>query len=84
MPLTLFVGGYLLSNMFDSLHDVTYAVVESDASRRFSIDIYDHLLKLSLGFHLKRKTGEVASIMDRGIDSIDMIAHTVLFSVFPT
>lgn len=80
----IFAAGGFFSSLFSSLHDVSYTVVESDCSRRFSIDIYQHLLTLSLEFHLKRRTGEITKIMDRGIDSIDTIAHSVLFNILPT
>lgn len=80
----VFAAGNLFSALFDGLHDVSYNVVESDCSRRFSIDVYQHLLTLSLAFHLKRKTGEILKIMDRGIDSVDTIVHTVLFNILPT
>lgn len=80
----IFVAGSFLSSLFGGLHDVSYNVVESDCSRRFSIDIYQHLLTLSLAFHLKRKTGEMLKVVDRGIDSVGTIAYSVLFSILPT
>lgn len=82
--LLLYFTANLTATLFDCLADVSYSLVESDSSRRFAIDLYKHLLNLSLSFHLGKKTGEIAQIMDRGIESIDTIAHAVLFTTLPT
>lgn len=40
--------------------------------------------RLSLQWHLSRKTGEVLRIMDRGTDSVTSVLSTVVFSIAPT
>lgn len=39
---------------------------------------------LSLNWHLKRKTGEVLRVMDRGTSSINSLLSYILFTIAPT
>lgn len=45
-------------------------IIRSSASVIFQLEMsqlsFDHLLNLSFGWHMKRKTGEVLRILDRG------------------
>lgn len=43
---------------------------------------FTHLLSLSLSFHLRRKTGEVLRILDRGA-AINRIFELLLFNICP-
>jgi len=42
----------------------------STGCRRVSIDVFGHLLDLDHAFHVKRKTGQIMRILDRGTTSI--------------
>lgn len=53
------------------------------ARRRISLSVFDHMLALDLGFHLKKKTGEVTKVVDRGTNAIQNILSTVLFNILP-
>lgn len=44
---------------------------------------FNHLLSLSLSFHLRRKTGEVLRILDRGA-AINRVFELLLFNILPT
>lgn len=82
--LLLYIFAKLAATLLEGLQQITYSIVETDCTKRFIVDLYDHLLGLSLAFHLERKTGEVAKVIDRGSESMDTIAHAALFTVFPT
>lgn len=82
--LILYIVAKMLANFFHVIEDYCYAKVAAGCTRRFSVAIFGHLQKLSLAFHLHRKTGEVTRIMDRGASSIDIIANTVIFTLLPT
>lgn len=43
---------------------------------------FNHLLSLSLSFHLRRKTGEILRILDRGA-AINRIFELLLFNILP-
>lgn len=57
--------------------------VAQDAARRMSLIVFDHMLALDLGFHLRKKTGEVTKVVDRGTNAIQNILSTVLFNILP-
>ena len=44
---------------------------------------FNHLLSLSLSFHLRRKTGEILRILDRG-SAINRVFELLLFNILPT
>merc|ERR1719513_426675 len=46
--------------------------------------MFSHLHRLSLRWHLSRKTGEVLRIMDRGTNSINGLLSYIVFSIAPT
>lgn len=48
------------------------------------MELFRHLHSLSLSWHLKRKTGEVLRVMDRGTDSINNLLNYIIFSIAPT
>lgn len=57
--------------------------VSQDAYRRVALTVFSHVLDLDLTFHLKRKTGEVTKVVDRGTNAIQNVLSTVLFSIGP-
>lgn len=50
----------------------------------FQVELFRHLHSLSLRWHLKRKSGEILRVMDRGTDSINNLLNNILFSILPT
>ena len=44
---------------------------------------FNHLLSLSFAFHMKRKTGEILRILDRG-SAINRVFELLLFNIAPT
>ena len=50
----------------------------------FQVDLFAHLHRLSLRWHLSRKTGEVLRVMDRGTSSINMLLSYLVFQILPT
>lgn len=44
---------------------------------------FNHLLSLSFAFHMKRKTGEILRILDRG-SAINRVFELLLFNICPT
>lgn len=52
-------------------------------TRSISLLVFAHLHRLSLGFHLKRKTGEILRVMDRGTSSIVTLLNNIVFNMLP-
>jgi hypothetical protein len=51
--------------------------------RRISLRIFDHIMGLDLTFHLRKKTGEVTRVVDRGTNAMQNILSTIMFNVLP-
>lgn len=51
--------------------------------RRISLRVFDHVMDLDLTFHLRKKTGEVTKVVDRGTNAMQNILSTILFNVLP-
>jgi ATP-binding cassette, subfamily B, heavy metal transporter len=70
--------------MFDNLRNVIFERVGQDATRRLAVSVFAHLHRLSLRFHLERRTGEVTKVIERGTKSIDTMLYFILFNIAPT
>jgi ATP-binding cassette, subfamily B, heavy metal transporter len=69
---------------FDNIRNVVFERVGQDATRRLAEQVFTHLHRLSLRFHLNRKTGAVTAIIERGTKSIDTMLYFLLFNIAPT
>ncbi|KAI5123873.1 hypothetical protein M0805_005690 [Coniferiporia weirii] len=66
-----------------ALRDTLWAPVMQYSDREMSQMTFNHLLSLSLSFHMRRKTGEILRILDRGA-AINRIIELLLFNICPT
>jgi ABC-type transport system involved in Fe-S cluster assembly fused permease/ATPase subunit len=69
---------------FAQFRDAIFAKVGVRAVRRSSAVVLEHLHRLSLRFHLDRKTGGLSRIIERGRNAIESLLSISLFNVFPT
>jgi ABC-type multidrug transport system fused ATPase/permease subunit len=74
----------LLSTVFGNLRDAIFVNVQQNAMKEAAIDTFVHLHKLSLRFHLHRKTGGILRAIDRGKEAIETLMYAFLFSIGPT
>ncbi|VAW95559.1 Efflux ABC transporter, permease/ATP-binding protein mlr7818 [hydrothermal vent metagenome] len=74
----------LASTLFNELRDAVFARVRYRAMRRLSNKVLMHLHKLSLRFHLERKTGNITRDLERGTSSISSILNYMVFNIIPT
>ena len=83
-----FVLAYALGRftgvVFDNLRNIVFERVGQDATRALAVDVFHRLHRLSLRFHLARRTGEVTKTIDRGTKSIDVMLYFLLFNIAPT
>lgn len=86
LPVALLVvyGALKLSaSLFNELRDVIFAKVRYRAMRRLSTRVLTHLHKLSLRFHLERRTGGISRDLERGTRSVSSILNYMAFSILP-
>ena len=69
--------------LFAQLRDAVFARVGQRALRRLAIRTFGHIHRLSLRFHLERKTGAMSRVIERGVKGVDFLLRFVLFSIVP-
>ena len=79
-----YAGGRFAGVMFDNLRNIVFERVGQDATRALAEDVFARLHRLSLRFHLARRTGEVTKVIERGTKSIDTMLYFLLFNIAPT
>ncbi len=73
----------LLNVGFQQLRDAVFAVVGQRALRRLALETFTHIHRLSLSYHLTRKTGGLSRIIERGVKGVDFLLRFLLFSIGP-
>ncbi len=69
---------------FVQLRDVLFTRIGQHATRVLSTNTFRHVHDLSLRFHLDRKTGGLARVLERGKLSIDLIIRMGVLNLVPT
>jgi len=87
VPLALIVAYGLVrvgSAAFSELRDALFEKVSQRAIRRVALETFGHLHRLSLRFHLDRRTGGVTRAIERGTNGIGFLLSFMLFNILPT
>lgn len=87
IPIILFIlygAARMSGSLFNEVRDAVFARVRYRAMRRLSITVLSHLHKLSLRYHLERRTGNVVRDLERGTSSISQIMNYLVFNIVPT
>lgn len=69
---------------FNELRNAVFAKVASHSIRKIATNVFMHLHKLDLSFHLNRQTGALSKTIDRGSRGINFVLSAMLFNVVPT
>lgn len=72
------------ATIFQELRNAVFASVAQKAIRNVARNVFQHLLKLDLNFHLSRQTGGLTRALDRGTKGISFLLTSMLFHIFPT
>ena len=82
--LTVAYGGARLLNIgFQQLRDVIFARVGQRALRMLALRTFEHIHKLSMRYHITRKTGGLSRIVERGVKGVEFLLRFLLFSIGP-
>ena len=80
--LTLAYGGArLMSNGFQQLRDAIFAKVAQRALRQLALETFTHIHRLSMRYHITRKTGGLSRIIERGVKGVEFLLLFLLFSM---
>ncbi|MDG1083241.1 MAG: ABC transporter ATP-binding protein/permease [Planktotalea sp.] len=73
----------LMTNGFQQLRDVVFAKVGQGALRALALQTFEHIHRLSMRYHISRKTGGLSRIIERGVKGVDFLLRFLLFSIGP-
>ena len=85
VALLLAYGALRLSvTLFTELREFLFYPVAARVARRVSLQTFEHLLALSLRFHLERQTGGVSRDIERGSRAIHSLLNYTIYNILPT
>jgi ATP-binding cassette subfamily B protein len=70
--------------LLQQLRDGIFAAVSMNAVRRLANLTFQHMHRLSLRFHLERKTGGLTRVLERGRNGIEELSRMALLILMPT
>ena len=68
---------------FQQLRDAVFAAVGQKALRALALETFTHMHRLSMRYHITRKTGGLSRIIERGVKGVDFLLRFLLFSIGP-
>lgn len=69
---------------FGEIRDSIFGRVTERMVRRIALNVFTHLHRLDLAFHLDRKTGGLARDIERGTNGIGFLMRFMVFNIVPT
>jgi ATP-binding cassette subfamily B protein len=87
VPVALLVGYGALRlsiTLFTEMREFLFYPVAARIARKVSLEAFEHLLQLSLRFHLERQTGGVSRDIERGSRSIQSLLNYTIYNILPT
>lgn len=69
---------------FNQLRDILFAKVAQAAVRDLAHKTFGHILDLSLQFHIDKKMGGLARVVERGTKGLESVVRFTLLSMVPT
>ncbi len=77
-------GARVLMALLTQARDGLFAKVSMYAVRRLALKTFEHIHRLSLRFHLERKTGGMTRVLERGRNAIETIVRLLILQLIPT
>ena len=69
--------------VFAELRDAVFVRVGQRALRKLAIETFEHIHRLSMRYHIARKTGGLSRIIERGVKGVDFLLRFMLLSIGP-
>jgi len=77
-------AGRVMMIAFAQIRDVLFIKVGQNAVRALANRTFAQLHRLSLRFHLERRTGGLSRVIDRGIKAVELIIRMAILNTIPT
>ncbi len=76
--------GRVLMMALNQVRDVLFTKVGQHAARQLNTRTFEHLHRLSLRFHLERRTGGLSRVIERGTRGVELILRMGILQLAPT
>jgi ABC-type transport system involved in Fe-S cluster assembly fused permease/ATPase subunit len=85
IALTVLYGlARILTALLTQVRDGLFAKVAMHAVRQLALQTFEHMHRLSLRFHLERKTGGLTRVLERGRNGIEELSRLFVLQLIPT
>jgi ATP-binding cassette subfamily B protein len=84
MLILAYGAGRVLMMALNQVRDVFFTKVGQHAARELNNRTFQHLHRLSLRFHLERRTGGLSRVIERGTRGVELILRMGILQVIPT
>src|SRR6185437_2755673 len=74
----------IVMSLLVQLREGMFARVAMHAVRKLALTTFEHMHRLSMRFHLERKTGGLTRVLERGRTGIENISRMALMTLIPT
>src|SRR5918993_3944739 len=74
----------ILMAVLTQMRDGLFAKVAMHAVRKLALETFEHMHRLSLRFHLERKTGGLTRVLERGREGIEELSRLAVLTLIPT
>ncbi len=74
----------ILMTLLVQMREGLFAKVAMHAVREIAVRTFEHMHRLSLRFHLERKTGGLTRVLERGRNGIEELTRMTLMTLIPT
>ena len=68
---------------FNELRDSIFVRVGQRALRKLALETFTHIHRLSMRYHITRKTGGLSRIIERGVKGVEFLLRFMLLSIGP-
>ena len=73
----------IATNGFQQVRDALFAKVGQRALRRLALETFEHIHRLSMRYHITRKTGGLSRVIERGVKGVEFLLRYLVFSTGP-
>ncbi len=73
-----------LTAVLNQVRDALFAKVAMHSVRCVAMDVFSHMHRLSMRFHLERKTGGITRVLERGRKGVEDLSRLVVLTLLPT
>lgn len=80
----LYGAARIVMALLTQIRDGLFAKVAMHAVRKLALQTFEHIHRLSLRFHLERKTGGLTRVLERGRNGIEELSRLFVLQLIPT